>query len=585
MKDKKININVGNEKLSKEEIDSHKDFKKVYESYLTTKMKPMKVAKKYTFTKMVALTTTVAVVTVTVWKYTSVRHTVVKTLSTASVKHSSVVVKHNEASKKPFINPPVKGIDVPYKSYTMDAAKGGVLVYNKTKITIPAHALCDGKGNEIKGSVTISYREFHDAIDFFVSGIPMTYDSAGKQYNFESAGMLDIKGSQNGKPVFIKPGKNIQVAMSSFQRGTKYNVYKLDTITKNWTYIEKSKYVVQSAKPDKAPQQQGVKDTAPNIPSKAQTELTDVTKQLTKLEAEKPVKANDNNYRLSIDADTTTLPELAIFKNVIFEVDPSDKNYKPEWENTEWTDAKLTKTGNEKSYIFTVSKGSVKHDILVHPVFQGKDFENAMKEYSQKYNAYLAKIEAEKEEIHKQKEAYKKMMVEDSIKAVAEMKEEQRKQKEAYEKLSAEQKKEQAASSAIEINYKTSMTVINYLTLNNFGIINCDCPHNFPSKAKLLATYEDANNNPLAISYVYLIEKDKNSVVPENYPTGAFVFDPGKRNFAWAITTDNKLAMYSEDSFDKIKQTTGDFTFAMTVLDKKINTEEDVRRALEPYMD
>jgi len=35
----------------------------------------------------------------------------------------------------------------------------------------------------------------------------MLYDSSGVVQTLESAGMLDIKGYQNGEPVFINPKK------------------------------------------------------------------------------------------------------------------------------------------------------------------------------------------------------------------------------------------------------------------------------------------------------------------------------------------------------------------------------------------
>lgn len=51
--------------------------------------------------------------------------------------------------------------------------------------------------------VKITYREFADPIDFFVSGIPMEYDSAGRKYNFESSGMCEINAYKDDIAVLL----------------------------------------------------------------------------------------------------------------------------------------------------------------------------------------------------------------------------------------------------------------------------------------------------------------------------------------------------------------------------------------------
>ncbi|HRD40305.1 MAG TPA: hypothetical protein PLC65_16880, partial [Bacteroidia bacterium] len=79
----------------------------------------------------------------------------------------------------------------------------------KSKIKVPQNAFVNKAGPDIIGDVEIQYREMHDQADIIASGIPMTYDSAGTKYHFESAGMFDIKASQNGEQVFLKHGKQI----------------------------------------------------------------------------------------------------------------------------------------------------------------------------------------------------------------------------------------------------------------------------------------------------------------------------------------------------------------------------------------
>lgn len=589
MKDKKPNINVGYEKLSKEEITSHKNFGKVYQSYTALGVKPMQVAKKYPFTKMIVVATvTVTAVAVGVWKYKSTTQQTAKKQTASQTAHPNTGTKSTITQKKPFIHPPIKGANVPYSSYKVESSKGGIYTYNKSKITIPANAFCDENGKDVNGTVQINYREFHDAIDFFVSGIPMTYDSAGSTYNFESAGMLDMQGTLNGKPVYIKPGKTIQVAMSSVQTGTKYNVYKLDTAKKNWTYVEKSKYQLQQSKTTTVK-----KDIIINIQQLKKQDSLSTAKNIAaikqeekKLEAEKPVppvKAKDNNYTFSIDADKKDFPELSVYENLMFEVDPSDKEYDPNWVKSVWTDAKLTRGKNSNDYIFTVSKGDIKHDIFIHPVFQGKDYEVATKEYNQKFSDYQVKLEAKKEEEKKEKEAY--------WAKVAEM---EKKQEQAMnERLATIQKEKEAdaknkadAQASMQKQYQKTMVqnnVINYLTLNNFGVWNCDNPNSLPEGASLTPFYTDVLKEDLNGTNIYLIRKDKNSIITF-YPGHKCSFDPSERNLAWAVTPDGKLAIYTEDDFSQITKKSGDFTFVMKVLDNDITDYASVKEALKPYM-
>src|ERR1017187_213247 len=90
------------------------------------------------------------------------------------------------------------------------------------------NSFVDESGKLLNGEIELRYREFHDAFDFFVAGIPMTYDSAGVRYQFASAGMMEMQAYQNGKKVNMATGKSINIELASNYKGTEYNLYKLD---------------------------------------------------------------------------------------------------------------------------------------------------------------------------------------------------------------------------------------------------------------------------------------------------------------------------------------------------------------------
>ncbi|MEM9992001.1 MAG: hypothetical protein AAF738_09560, partial [Bacteroidota bacterium] len=98
-----------------------------------------------------------------------------------------------------YIQPPV-AVPASYTQYEIQAETGGTYQYAEaTKIQVPDNAFQDQNGALIKGKVQLFYREMHDYIDFFLSGIPMTYDSTGVRYNLESAGMVEIYAEQDGQ--------------------------------------------------------------------------------------------------------------------------------------------------------------------------------------------------------------------------------------------------------------------------------------------------------------------------------------------------------------------------------------------------
>lgn len=141
----------------------------------------------------------------------------------------------------PFVQPPIPQLDIAYQAYEFDAEKGGTFAYKTgSSISIPANALVDSEGKAIKGKVTLEYREFHDALDVMLSGVPMAYDSAGVARNFQTAGMFDIRASQKGKSLSIASDKRVEVKMASWQADKDYNFYALDTTARRWNFEQVS---------------------------------------------------------------------------------------------------------------------------------------------------------------------------------------------------------------------------------------------------------------------------------------------------------------------------------------------------------
>jgi hypothetical protein len=127
------------------------------------------------------------------------------------------------------ITPPIKGVTQKATTIKVDPTKPKVVhLDNGSSLSIPKEAFVDANGNTIKGEVELHYRQFDNAAEIITSGIPMTYQSQdGQQQQLQSGGMFELKGTANGKPIFIAPNKSIQTNLASEQVGD-YDFYYLN---------------------------------------------------------------------------------------------------------------------------------------------------------------------------------------------------------------------------------------------------------------------------------------------------------------------------------------------------------------------
>ncbi|HTB08019.1 MAG TPA: hypothetical protein VK806_13800, partial [Bacteroidia bacterium] len=336
------------------------------------------------------VTTTITLVTICVWNIkTSFNNVNTRQQITKKAEiHNNTNTGHfTRTHDTPFIHPPIHGVDVPFKTYSVDAGKGATLSYKGSKVIIPAGIFCDDKGKDVTGKVNIKYREFHNPIDFFLSGIPMTYDSAGKQYTFESAGMADIRGEKDGMPVMIKSGKSLKIEMVATQKGGHYNLYSLDTSNRKWVF--------QSANitsPDGAITQSAILDN---------DKLNTLKKEIDELVSSKPVKprmADSKQISFRLSADAKDFPELSMYGTTLFEVDTKNKNFNKSYGKVTWNDVTLNRLGNGERYMITLGRDSESYNFVAYPVFDPKDYKTALAEYNKKYSAYKTELKKIKEQ-------------------------------------------------------------------------------------------------------------------------------------------------------------------------------------------
>lgn len=151
------------------------------------------------------------------------------------------------------------GFVVPFTHFKINVERDTILEVNAkgTKIYVPKNAFNCGTNNGEKKSVDLMFREYTNSAEMAFSGIKMTYKSNNVEHHFNSAGMFEIQGTCEGRPVELCQGKQLKVDyaianqvkdMGFFSLNKKSNEWKLDQ------EIMPNRPMVARIKPKKAPQ-------------------------------------------------------------------------------------------------------------------------------------------------------------------------------------------------------------------------------------------------------------------------------------------------------------------------------------------
>lgn len=502
---------------------------------------------------------------------------------------------------QPFINQPFEQVKPSFASFKVNPNQGGVYNYpSGSKLVVPPAAFVDESGSTLNGEVTLHYREMHDFVDFFIAGIPMTYDSAGVNYNLESAGMIEIFAEQNGKRVNMAPGKSINVELVSNVNTSPtldvppgYNIYKLDEKNRQWVYQDIDKMEVLSDDP----QDTGLDKNSPYYPvQKALAEKmlaieVSETAELAKLEKTIPKpqeptkiqKATSKDHVFNLDmadvlpkneggateAEAQELRELyRKYAKMLWQLSPkaSISHEQLQREFSSVSGLKIKQTEGQ-TYELTLEKQGTSIKVPVVPVLSGNDYERALADFNkdfanyQKLNAEReAKLAAQREAISKRYEAEKRL---------ATLKFEER-----IEEL-RNQGLDYAANQEI-----IKKKVVNRFAASEFGVWNCDRPVP-PQMLQLAASFKDKNGNPFKNKAAYLVDKSRNTVYQFLATDDAILrFNKNSENLLWIVTEENKIAVFRPEQFKEIDAKEKRFDFVLESVDREIKTEQDIREIL-----
>ncbi|MGQ0826819.1 MAG: hypothetical protein ACT4ON_00335 [Bacteroidota bacterium] len=575
----KRKVNIDRPKISSEEISQRKNFDSVLKNNASMSGKSL-------FKKPWFLSGVVATVAIIVTAVFLTQDSRLKTQDPATNTQQLTIISDSLAlaefykaeEAKPCISPPLEGCNVPYTIYKVNAEKGAELDFKTgSKMSIPKNAFADDNGKPLKGEVELRYREFHDAVDFFVAGIPMTYDSAGTRYHFESAGMIEMLAYQNGKQVKMAPGKSVNIELASNYRGTEYNLYELDTLQNNWACLGKDKVILPKKQSKEVESIEGDFESAPIVQQapeyktietkkvEAQKEKEIKIDALPKLAAKpkEPNLAKKGKYTFNLEVDPKEYPELAVYKGLLFEVGDENKNFNKAMYDITWDEA-IVKDGNKKgeNYLLTLKKASKKYDLIVYPVLEGKNYETALKDFQNKFTQYNIALD-------KRKAQEKQIEIEYQTK-LAQLEKEQRE---------IERKWKEEQDNAFR-SMETQEKVKRVFTINRFGVFNCDNPVAYPKGVLCNAQLTNDKFVKLMCYDIYLVDKAKNGLFTYNKnPIVRFSFDPKSKNMLWTVEH-GVLYILKPEQFANISGNNNISTLQMNRVDQKFKTAEEMKAYL-----
>ncbi|MBX7094265.1 MAG: DUF4670 domain-containing protein [Flavobacteriales bacterium] len=526
---------------------------------------------------------------------------------------ADTTISYSEDS--PCIHPPVPGAEKKYSTYTINNQEGATIQHpTGTKITIPKNSISDNNGNIVKGKVDILFREFHTTEEIILSGIPMTYDSAGTQYHFESAGMFDIRAQQNGNNLNIAPNAKIKIELASDKKDARFNFYELDTIQRNWVYLGKEQVKGKNKKEEKGEiitVKNNIKDLECDsaisansnttnkyqdpVITKKQNEIVKLESKLTTLKKSKPVEPKEASLKrptFNLNVDPQEFPELESFEGTLFEVSEENNNFSREWYNQQWNDVKLSEHISGVSYKLDLTKvsggRSNTNTLIVFPVFKGANLEKAQKIYTEKLEAYNKKVKEQEVELARKQE---------ELKVAIAQKEEQlrveaadRRRKEAEERARQQQLMMQnsgavATGNVVYTNDKQFIAqsiASRTFSIERFGTYNSDCPQKLPHQRKIMALYLDGSKNPLIpTSQLYLCDKRRN-LVYNYYPETMrkLQYDPEGINTIMFFDKEGYAHFFGPGDFKIIPESASKYEFVMRRSESKITDPDDVKKIL-----
>ncbi|MFZ4544866.1 MAG: hypothetical protein ACOYOA_12510 [Saprospiraceae bacterium] len=450
----------------------------------------------------------------------------------------------NKEIPKPFVCPAFADYDVPFMEYSLQAEKGDTFYSaSGSVLNFPANSLMDNIGNLVKGQVSISYRELSDPVDMFISGIPMSYDSAGTNFTFESAGMFEIYAKKDNIQLMVNPKSMPEISLVSNNQSAGFNVYVLDTVQKKWINKGKSVATIVSSKASNK------LVTAPPDKPNASFESTEIMPV-------KPERPSGKRPVVEIEIAPGSFPELQFYHNLKFEIAEEEKRFNQADAKIEWDNVGLKKGNGDGKYEVVFLKKQKRVSYIVRPVLDGKSYEDA-----------LVLFEAKSKKLRDERIAKEKLLSD--------------LRKKYQEELAIAEKKQKELVRAEYLKGGSAMEgqIIRTFQLQGFGIWNSDRPMIQPPLA-LVANFIDESGKDLNLNGVTIFTKQYNTIF--RYEDANIRMHPGNSSLKIFSVMGDKLVYLDPSDAAKYNVSAGTkkMTFTMKVHPDKITSNEELKKIL-----
>lgn len=279
---------------------------------------------------------------------------------------------------KQTIEPAFENLDVRPVTLTVKGTNAQTLrLPSGSSIEVPLAAFVDAQGQPVTGDVNIVFREFHSAADLMASGIPMkVMGENGEEAWMQTAGMYEINGFQNGQPVFVAPGKSLNVNLVSAVDGA-YDFWYFDPAAGNW-------------------ENRGVSMPVPNETQTATASVPDKVLRKADPPPVEPVAFRENTPAIDLDINLKKFPELAGKRGIIWQYAGKDAKQdpanNPELLRKNWDEINLTSNPDGRTYTLTMTNDDETVKLPVAPALKGKDLEQAKADYQRRLAGYRKKL-------------------------------------------------------------------------------------------------------------------------------------------------------------------------------------------------
>jgi len=497
--------------LSENQINNHKNFDKTIQN-VTPKPNAFLKSFKYWGSGGIAIIALVA----SIHFFNTNKET---NLQQTTAKGNFTYEPNDELAQLTAIKPPILENNIPYEIYKINASNDEVITTKSgTTFLIKKNSLVDSNNNIIEGEVEIHYREFRNPVDIFLSGIPMTYETDGIEYPFESAGMLDIKGFKDSKPIQIGKNKTIDFLFNSTTEDNGFDFFTLNKETGVWTK--------DNQKIPVANYQQAANKKQDNI---------NIEKPIS------PTKQNKKKYSLNLDIDKSNFPELAYYEGTIFEVNETNKKFDPIIYKVQWQDAELSNSKIKNNYTLKLTREDSSIYLTVYPVIKDKYYQQAIDKYHTEISSYKKHLAANTDEFEGYDNIAAKTISQEINEAIA--------------RNTTEQFANNGGS-PISVRAIAGSIVTRAFRISSFGIANCDMiiiPQNQPNLIAKQKTV-DQNGNSIKVSNYNVANPKKNAVQSFVNTNNELRYHRNGPSVLWFVSDNGLIGIAYPEEFKKIKK-------------------------------